>query len=53
MSTALQMHSLEEALSDQVIRWCCIDRLSWQDFSGLGHATLQSLLRLAQMANLL
>src|SRR5205807_4642107 len=22
--------------SDQPISWCCIDRLSWQDFSGLG-----------------
>ena len=25
---------LEEVLSDQLIRWCCIDRLSWQNLSG-------------------
>jgi hypothetical protein len=26
---------LGEALSDQLIRWCCIDRLSWHD-AGVG-----------------
>src|SRR5258707_3427361 len=24
-----------EVLSDQLTRWCCIDRLSWQRLSGL------------------
>jgi hypothetical protein len=24
-----------EALSDQLIRWCCIDQLSWHDVSGV------------------
>jgi hypothetical protein len=23
-------------VSDQLIGWCCIDRLSWHDFPGLG-----------------
>src|ERR1035441_23461 len=26
---SLQIGSLEKVLSDQLIRWCCIDRLSW------------------------
>jgi hypothetical protein len=28
--------SLREVLSDQPISWCCIDRLSWHRFSGVG-----------------
>jgi hypothetical protein len=28
--------SLVEALSDQLIRWCCIDQLSWHDAPGIG-----------------
>jgi hypothetical protein len=39
MSTAIQIDSRREVLSDQQIRWCCIDRLSWQDFSGLGQVS--------------
>ena len=30
MSTAVQIDSRWGVLSDQLIRWCCIDRLSWQ-----------------------
>jgi len=30
LSTAGQIVSLGKALSDQLIRRCCIDRLSWQ-----------------------
>ena len=30
----MQIGSLQQAFSDQPIRWCCIDRLSWQDFTG-------------------
>ena len=27
-------------MSDQLIRWCCIDRLSWQAFSVTGNPTI-------------
>jgi hypothetical protein len=34
LNTARQMGSLGEVLLDQAIRKCCVDRLSWHDFSG-------------------
>ena len=33
-STAKQCGSPGEVFSDQLIRWCCIDRLSWHDLPG-------------------
>ena len=30
------MGSVEEVLSDQLVKWCRIDRLSWHDLSGIG-----------------
>src|ERR1700687_4483771 len=35
MSTAIQIDSRREVLSDQPTSGCCIDRLSWHRFSGL------------------
>ena len=29
----MRAKNLGEVLSDQLIRWCCIDRLSWQALS--------------------
>src|ERR1700676_3514750 len=34
-STSDELTRLEEVLSVQLIRWCCIDPLIWQGFSGL------------------
>jgi len=36
MSTAMQIDSRREVLSDQLTRGFCIDRLSRHNFSGLG-----------------
>jgi hypothetical protein len=33
----LHIGSLEEVLSDQMIRWCCINRLSRQGLSECGN----------------
>jgi hypothetical protein len=32
----IQIDARWEALSDQLVIWCCIDRLSWHRLSGLG-----------------
>jgi hypothetical protein len=47
LSTALQIGSLEEVLSDQLIRWCCIDRLSWHVLSECGRGAMSDLFMLA------
>jgi len=36
LSPVAQIDSRLEVLSDQLVIVCCIDRLSWQDFSGCG-----------------
>jgi hypothetical protein len=42
VSTAGQMGSLREALSDQLTRRCCIDRLSWHGLSECGPRATKS-----------
>jgi hypothetical protein len=32
--SAKQIDCSGEVLADQPIRWCCIDRLSWHEFTG-------------------
>jgi hypothetical protein len=34
-TSAKQIDSSGQAFVDQLIRWCCIDRLSWHDFTGI------------------
>jgi hypothetical protein len=39
LNPAVLIDSRGEVLTDQLVTGCCIDRLSWQDFTGLGVAT--------------